>query len=151
MVSGTLPTPHTRLTTPHTPNMRVLGIDYGSKRVGLALGDTVSKLASPWGVLPNEGFDTLTDRIGEVADRDDVERVIVGIPKPLKDPQLQNAQVLEVQEFVEVLKGTGLNVEVMDESFSSKLASTLVAETGGKEKRDDVAAQVILQTWLDQQ
>ena len=131
--------------------MRILGIDYGSKRVGLALGDTDSKLASPWGVIPNEGFDRLTDRISEVIDRDEVEKLIVGIPRPLKDPTAKNQQVREVSEFVEVLKTLGVDVEVADETLTSKLAATLAKETGDKKKRDDLAAAAILQGWLDSQ
>jgi putative Holliday junction resolvase len=130
--------------------MRVLGIDYGSKRVGLALGDTESKLASPWGVIPNEGFDRLTDRISEIIDRDEAERIIVGIPRPLQDPTSTNQQVREVQEFVDVLKTAGVEVEVADEALTSKLSKTLAKEAGVKEKRDDLAAAVMLQGWLDQ-
>jgi putative Holliday junction resolvase len=131
--------------------MRVLGIDYGSKRVGLALGDTESRLASPWGVIPNEGFDRLTDRISEVIDRDEVEKLIVGIPRPLKDPTSKNAQVREVQEFVDVLKTIGVKIEMADEALTSKLAAVQAKEIGAKEKRDDLAAAAILQGWLDQQ
>ncbi len=129
--------------------MRVLGIDYGSKRVGLALGDTESKLASPWGVIPNEGFDRLTDRISEVIDRDEVERIIVGVPRPLNDPTSQNQQVREVNEFVEVLNTLGVEVQAADETLTSKLAAVQAREAGIKEKRDDLAAAAILQGWLD--
>lgn len=130
--------------------MRVLGIDYGSKRVGLALGDTESRIAGPWDVIPNEGFDELNDRIGTIVDRDDVERIVVGVPKPLRDRELENRQVEEILEFVEVLKAIGVPVETVDEALSSKVAAVQAAEAGMREKRDDLAAAAILQTWLDQ-
>jgi putative Holliday junction resolvase len=129
--------------------MRVLGIDYGSKRVGLALGDTESCLASPWGVIPNEGFDRLADRISEIADRDEAELIVVGIPRPLSDPEAKNQQVREVMEFVDVLRTAGISVQTADEALTSKLAATQAREAGIKEKRDDLAAAAILQGWLD--
>lgn len=129
--------------------MRVLGIDYGSKRVGLALGDTESRLASPWGVIPNEGFDRLTDRISEVVDRDEVEKFVVGVPRPLKNPLSENQQVREVAEFIDVLKILGVETEVADEALTSKLAAKQAKEAGDKDKRDDLAAAAILQSWLD--
>ena len=74
-----------------------------------ALGDTESRLASPWGVIPNEGFDRLTDRISEVTDRDEVEQIVVGLPRPLSDPASENEQVREVREFGRSSRARGWN------------------------------------------
>lgn len=130
--------------------MRVLGIDYGARRIGLALGDTESCLASPWGVIPNEGTDKVIDRLSEIVQRDDVEQIVIGIPKPLGDADAENQQVVEVRSFVDAVTDAGFLVETVSEALTSKLAETQVKEAGDKGKRDDLAAAAILQTYLDQ-
>lgn len=140
--------------------MRVLGIDYGSKRVGLALGDTESRIASPWGVITESDRLALLARIHDIIARDLVEAIVVGMPKPLKDSKHQNMQVKEVKAFIEDLKGMGLTVHDVNEAMSSKLAARQMEDAhpiergrqrgaGALEKRDDLAAVNILQTWLD--
>jgi len=51
--------------------MRVLGIDYGAARVGVALGDTDTQIATAWEVIPHEGIDTLVSRIADLAEKED--------------------------------------------------------------------------------
>lgn len=142
--------------------MRILGIDYGSKRVGLALGDTDSRVASPWGVITEPDHLALLARIHDVIVRDLVEEIVVGIPRPLKDSSFKNVQVQEIQKFIEDLKGQGLPIHEVSEAMSSKLAARQMEDAhpvergrkrgaGALEKRDDLAAANILQTWLDRQ
>ncbi|OGL73569.1 hypothetical protein A3D73_03155, partial [Candidatus Uhrbacteria bacterium RIFCSPHIGHO2_02_FULL_60_44] len=123
--------------------MRALGIDYGSKRVGVALGDTDSKVASPWGVVPNEGALALVARLKEIVDRDEVKTIIVGIPRPLRDTSAENEQVRAVRMFIESLKGLGVDVVEADETLTSRLAAKQAEEMGEREKRDDLAAAAI--------
>lgn len=129
--------------------MRILGIDYGSKRVGIAIGDTESRIATPWAVLPNEGALPLLAKIHDIVERDLVAEIVVGIPRPLKDSSLENDQVREVRKFLSGLQGLNLPVHEEDEVLSSKLAARQVSDAGEKGKRDDLAAAAILQTWLD--
>ena len=140
--------------------MRILGIDHGSKRVGLALGDTESRIASPWGVITWDDKLTLLARIHDVIRRDLVEAIVIGIPRPLKDASLKNEQVTEIRAFIEELKGLGIPVHEVSEAMSSKLAARQMEDAhpvergrqrgaGALEKRDDLAAANILQTWLD--
>jgi putative holliday junction resolvase len=129
--------------------MRILGIDYGEKRVGLAIGDTDSKIATPWGTLPNEGALALIAKIHEIVTRDLVKKIVVGIPRPLRDSSKENAQVKEVRKFIDGLNGLGVPVVEQDETLSSQLAAKQAQEMGEREKRDDLAAAAILQTWLD--
>jgi len=141
-------------------DMRILGIDYGSKRVGLALGDTDSRIASPWGVITWDDKLTLIARIHDVIRRDLVEAIVIGIPRPLKDASLKNEQVQEIKTFIEELNGLGVPIHEVSEAMSSKLAARQMEEShpvergrqrgaGALEKRDDLAAANILQTWLD--
>lgn len=129
--------------------MRVLGIDYGAKRVGLALGDTETKIASPWSVVPNEGALALLAKLHAVITEEQVKTVVIGIPRPLRAPDVENDQVREVRKFVEGLSGLGIEVHEENEAMSSGLAARQAQEMGEKGKRDDLAAAVILQTWLD--
>lgn len=129
--------------------MRILGIDYGSRRIGLALGDTESRIASPWGVLPNEGIEAVVDRLSEMVQRDDVEKLVVGVPKPLRKADAENIQVRETKEFIDAIRDAGFDVETENEALSSKLAERQAEESGDRQKRDDLAAAAILQTWLD--
>lgn len=129
--------------------MRLMGIDYGSKRVGIALGDTESRISSPWKVLQNEGALALLDSINEIAKRDMVEAFVVGVPEPLRDASLENRQVKEIKIFIEGLKRLGMPVHEVSEVLTSRLAAQQAAEAGEKNKRDDLAASAILQTWLD--
>lgn len=138
--------------------MRVLGVDYGGKRVGVALGDTETQIATAWEVVANDGVDSVVSRMMDIAEREEVERIVVGVPKPLQDASLENDQVQEVRGFIAALRDAGATVEEWDESFSSVVAArheqrgralTGAGRTKMKgEKRDDLAAAVLLEGWL---
>jgi putative Holliday junction resolvase len=127
--------------------MRVLGIDYGASRVGVALGDTESRVASPWKVLENT--ETLVSDISALAAAEGAEKIIVGMPRPLQDQRRETEQAREIQAFIARLHEVGLPVEEENETWSSVTAARMAHELGDKEKRDDLAAAVILQQYLD--
>jgi putative Holliday junction resolvase len=129
--------------------MRVLGIDYGSARVGLALGDTDARIASAWEVLVNRDEASLLADIKRVMEREGAEKVVVGIPRPLSDASVANDQVREILAFVERLRASGVSVETFDESLTSRIASQQAHESGRKGSQDDLAAAAMLQGWLD--
>lgn len=129
--------------------MRVLGLDYGSRRTGVALGDTETRLASPWAVIESSDHAEVTRKVQELVAREKIDRVIVGIPNPLAGGDEENAQVKACRAFIERLRSAGLVVEEMDEMMTSKLAAAQMHERGEKGKRDDLAAAAILQSWLD--
>ncbi|MFA5935500.1 MAG: Holliday junction resolvase RuvX [Patescibacteria group bacterium] len=129
--------------------MRMLGIDYGSVRVGVALGDTITNLASPWTVISGTDRLELLRKLHDLIANEHIEAVVVGIPKPLHDREHENDQVKEVKLFIEDMKAQGVVVHEEDEAMSSQLAARQVQAAGEKGKRDDLAATVILQSWLD--
>lgn len=129
--------------------MRILGIDYGSSRVGIALGDTDAPLASAWMVLQNKGEDALISEIQDVVKREMAEKVVVGIPRPFANQSAANDQVRDILAFVEKLRATGLDVDTFDESLTSRIASQQAHESGRKGSQDDLAAASMLQGWLD--
>lgn len=129
--------------------MRVLGIDYGAKRVGVALGDTESRIASPWAVISDVDRLELLRKIHEFATNEHAEAIVVGVPKPMRDREQENDQVKEIRGFIADLAAQGIPVHEEDETLSSGLAARQVQAAGEKGKRDDLAAANILQSWLD--
>lgn len=129
--------------------MRVLGLDYGSKRVGVALGDTETRLASPWRVLTVDDRLDLLRRIHELVEIEKIQKIIVGVPRSLRNRSETNQQAQDIHGFIDDLIAQGLDVEEEDETMTSGLAAAQMRERGEKGKRDDLAAANILQSWLD--
>jgi len=130
-------------------SMRVLGIDYGSRHVGVALGDTETRVASPWEVITTDSRLDLMRRIHEIVELEKIGTIVVGVPQPLRDRTRETDQAKEIRSFIEDLKAQGVPIVEADESLSSKLAASQMRERGESGKRDDLAAAAILQSWLD--
>lgn len=121
--------------------MRILGVDYGTKRIGLALGDDETNIASPLTIVPTFG-DVL-----RVIKEEDVEKIVLG--RPMSIVHHEHPVSAGYDAFFQRLKlETGLEVIEIDERHSSKAADAL---SGGRDKqsRDAVAAMIILQAYLD--
>lgn len=129
--------------------MRILGIDYGARHIGLALGDTETRLASPWAVLSYDSRADAMRRIKKLVETEKVEKIVVGMPYPFVGPSRETEQTKLVRGFMDDLRALGLAPEEADERLSSQLAIRYMHERGEKGKRDDLAATAILQTWLD--
>ncbi len=128
--------------------MRVLGIDYGAKRIGVALGDTDSKIATPWKVIEVEG---LADQVGEIRDcyqHEGASALVVGIPYTHLGQEGEQAEA--TRSFIKILRAEGFTVHEVDERLSTRLADTHARESGRKGATDDLAAAVLLETWLEQ-
>ena len=133
---------------------RILGIDYGSRRVGLALSDPMGIIAQPIDAVKQSS--ELVADLRTVVEREHVQTIIVGMPLNLKGQQAQTAQ--EVQKFVEQLR-TELSMEVAtwDERFTTTIAQQTMIAMGTKKKElqqkngriDSMAAAVMLQNYLD--
>lgn len=132
---------------------RILGLDIGERRIGVAVSDEMGTIASPVGMIRREGdvareLKALVERYGAV-------RLVAGLPVGLSGREGPQAAV--VREFAEALAGeVDVPLEYWDERLSTAVAErTLIA--GGtrrnkrKEKIDAVAAAVILQGYLDHQ
>ena len=133
--------------------MRILAIDPGSKRVGLALSDPTATIAQALATLPAEPVATLPSRIAEVARTNEAARIVVGLPRRLdgtRGPEARAAQVLADA----IRKESGLPVEMVDERLTTLAAERSLIEGGvRREKRrltvDRVAATLMLQAHLD--
>ena len=129
--------------------MNFLGIDYGEKRVGLAVSSDETKIALPLRILENKGRDFLFGEIRKICTEENIEQVVVGMPLTLAGERGEQAK--EVLQFVDFLRNNlSAPVETEDERFTSVMVDKLMAESGVKE-RDAVAAMVILQGYLDKQ
>jgi putative Holliday junction resolvase len=134
--------------------VRALGIDLGSRRIGVAVSDPAGTLASPYDTVERSG-DVVRDhrRLLELAAEAEVERIVVGLPLSLDGTPGPAAR--NVLDEVETLRAaTDLPVETYDERFSTVTADRLLREGGrkGKARRsvvDRTAAAVLLQAWLD--
>jgi putative Holliday junction resolvase len=140
--------------------MRALGVDYGRKRIGLALSDATGLLARPWKTIAVPGFDRqvteLSREIVSLLDESDgLAVVVVGLPRRLSGEA--NAQTATVQSLVERLGSlTSVPIAMQDERLSSHEAEQLLAqrEKDWRKRKpllDAAAAAVILQDYLDAQ
>ena len=135
--------------------MRILGLDIGEKRIGVALSDPLGIIASALVVIERTTDQTAVKQIVELARENAVERIIVGMPRSLDGSLGKQAQV--VQSFIDLLKGyTKLPVDTWDERLSTVAAERTMLEVGmkrdkRKKRRDSVAAAFILQGYLDRE
>lgn len=131
---------------------RVLGIDVGSVRVGLAISDETCTLASPVATIANAPR-TLWTRIEREMDDRSVDRVVIGLPRKLDGSEGEAAE--SARAFAaELARRTKITIELWDERFTTSIAERSLIESGVRRKRrreviDSVAAAVLLQSWLD--
>jgi len=140
--------------------MSILGIDYGGKKIGLAISGQDSRLALPLVILKNTGRTEILTELKSICLENQVELIVVGVPISLqaekretflRQKDLQNDQMREVLDFVSWLKNNiGVPVEIEDERLSTKLANSLGKDLVKKGPDDAVAAMLILQAYLDQ-
>ncbi len=134
---------------------RVLAIDWGGKNVGLAVSDELGVTAQPLPTLKRTNRRADMERLGELIEAMGITRILVGHPLHMKGHAGVRAQ--EAEQLAERLRReTKLPVELLDERLTSKEAERLMLDAGlsrtkRKEKSDQIAAQLILQTYLDRQ
>lgn len=123
-------------------NQQCLGIDWGTKRIGLALGNAETKLASPLGSV--ESLDALL----QIVKNEQIEHLVIGLP--LHSEGQDKALDSQFRAFLEALEvQSGLSITTIDERFSSQAADKLMGRTARDGKRDAVAAMIILQSYFD--
>lgn len=133
--------------------MRALGLDFGEKRIGVAISDSLGIMASALTVIESKTEDAAIKQIIVLAEEHEVECIVIGLPRSLDGSLGPQAQ--KVQAFVESLTGyTDLPLVTWDERFSTFDAERVLAEAGvkrdkRKKHRDSVAAAFILQGYLD--
>ncbi len=143
----------------YTDGVRVLGIDYGARRIGLALSDATATLASPWRLLqrPSSDAETLSLVIAEIsalaADDDGLEAVVIGWPRRLDGSPTDQTPLVETCARAIAAK-VAVPVVLQDERLSSREAESRLAarETDWRKRKaklDAAAAAIVLQDYLD--
>ncbi len=136
--------------------MRLMGLDYGAKTVGVALSDALLLTAAPYETIFRTEENKLRKtfrRIEEIAKENDVGRIVLGLPLNMDDTHSEQTEKTLI--FMEALKRrTGLPVELQDERLTSVAADEVLSESGVAEKDrkqyiDRIAAALILKEYMD--
>lgn len=131
---------------------RLLGIDHGDRRIGLALSDPIPMIASPLKTIIVSDQKEAVAQIINVISENDVSLAVIGLPIGMKGQS--TAQTEHVTKFAEALKKTGIEVAFQDERLSSQSAKKSyqkggVKLKGKKELIDETAAAILLQQYID--
>lgn len=133
--------------------MKVLGLDYGQKRIGYAIGDTNLKMAFGRDLIENRGFEYVFSEINKIIKNENISRIIVGLPKFL-DGQI-TSQTEMTQSFVQKMKEKiDLEIIYQDERLTTAEATKNLYLQNFKAKnqtgkKDVISAEIILQKYLD--
>jgi putative Holliday junction resolvase len=124
--------------------MKILGIDYGEKRIGLAISDETMTLARELDILSPKEF---WGQVNKLISDQQISKIVIGWPLNMSGEETQKTR--EVESFkLKVESETGLPVEIIDERLSSQMAEHI---SGSKKNLDSLAAQILLQNYLDKQ
>ena len=133
--------------------MKLLAIDHGDKRMGIAASDPLGMMAHPLEFIPSEPFDEFLIRLKEILAERETEQIIVGMPRNM-DGSI-GPQALKAEDFVAVLKkSVTVSVRTWDERLTTVMAEDKLREAGvsvrdAKKKVDASAAAVMLQDYMD--
>jgi putative Holliday junction resolvase len=131
--------------------MKILALDIGKKRIGLATCDRLEIAASPYSVIragKNAG-----DQVGEVLEKEEIESVVIGLPVSFDGVEREMCQIVRFFKN-ELGKRINLTIEFFDKRLTSKIAEASLIESGMRREQrreviDAVAASLILQGYLD--
>ena len=133
--------------------MRILAIDHGSKRIGIAVSDELKMIAQPLEYILAYPPDKFLARLNDLIRDKEVELILIGMPRNMDGTYGPAAQ--KVQDFVTVLKGAmTVPIKLWDERLTSSQANRVLIQGNvrrdkRKEKVDAMAAAILLQSYLD--
>lgn len=133
--------------------MRILALDHGTKRVGVAICDEMEMIAQPLEYIPAEPFDQFLARLKTLIKEKEVELIVVGMPRNMDGSY--GPAALKVKEFVAILKdAVAVPIQTWDERLTTTQAQRLLIQGGvrrqqRKETVDRMAAAILLQSFLD--
>lgn len=135
--------------------MRILALDHGTVRIGVAVSDPMKMIAQPLEVVPAEPFASFLARLKELIREQEVETILVGMPRNMDGSYGESAA--RVREFLSVLReAVTIPLVTWDERLTSTLAERFLREGNvrgpqRREKVDKTAAALLLQSYLDSQ
>jgi putative Holliday junction resolvase len=133
--------------------MRILALDHGTKRIGVAVSDELKMIAQPLEFVPAEPFADFLARLKEILREKEVELILIGMPRNMDGSY--GPAALKVQEFMAALRGAiTIPIKAWDERLTSVQANRLliqgnVRREDRKQKVDKMAAAILLQSYLD--
>ncbi|MCI9408574.1 MAG: Holliday junction resolvase RuvX [Oscillospiraceae bacterium] len=132
--------------------MRIMSVDFGDSRTGIAVCDKSEMLASPLTVITEYNFERCAEKVAELAKKEQAELIVVGYPKNMNNTIGERAE--KCQKFAELVsEQSGIPTELWDERSTTVTAHNYLNETNvrGKKRKavvDAVAATIILETYL---
>lgn len=137
--------------------MRYLGIDLGSKTIGLAISDTTLTIASTYKTIffKNEDYNSTIEEIMSIIKEYNITKIILGLPKNMNNTLGERAETtLKYKELLE--KNTDIPIIMFDERLTSVISNNILIEADmsrkkRKKKVDSIAAQIILQDYLNKE
>jgi putative Holliday junction resolvase len=133
--------------------MRILALDHGTKRIGVALSDPTRTIATPMEYIPAQPFAKFLERLKVILKEKEVEMILLGMPRNMDGSY--GPAALKVQEFAAVLKeAVPPPIKLWDERLTTTMANRFLIEGDvsrrkRKEKVDKMAAAILLQSYLD--
>jgi len=133
--------------------MRILALDHGTKRIGVAISDETKTIAQPLEYIPAEPFADFLARLKKLLVEKEIDLVLIGLPRNMDGSYGPASQ--KVEAFVAVLRGAiSVPVKTWDERLTSSQANQVliqgkVRRSQRKEKVDKMAAAILLQSYLD--
>src|ERR1044072_8303498 len=133
--------------------MRILAVDHGTKRIGIALSDELKMIAQPLEFVLAEPFLDFVTRLKEIIREKEVELILIGMPRNMDGSY--GPAALKVQEFIAVLKDlVAIPIKTWDERLTSAQANRMLIQADvrrnkRKERVDAAAAAILLQSFLD--
>jgi putative Holliday junction resolvase len=131
---------------------RVLGVDLGERRIGLALTDADRTFASPLDTIPFVSERRTAERLAGLCREHGADRVVVGLP--VRDDGTEGENCARTRRIVDRLRALGIAAEPWDESWSTRDAAAALQGAGGRRasirrRIDQVAAALVLRDWLE--
>ena len=133
--------------------MRILALDHGTKRIGVAVSDELKMIATPLEFISAEPFASVLDRLKQLIVEKEIDLILIGMPRNMDGSY--GPAALQVQEFIAVLKDAiTVPIRAWDERLTSAQANRFliaanVRRDKRKEKVDKTAAAILLQSYLD--
>ena len=135
--------------------MRILALDHGTKRIGVAVSDETKTIAQPLEFIPAEPFADFLERLKKLLIEKEIDLILVGLPRNMDGSY--GPAALKVQEFMAVLRtAVTVPIKTWDERLTSAQANKVLIQANvrrakRKEKVDKMAAAILLQSYLDGQ
>jgi len=124
--------------------VKVLALDFGAARTGVAISDATGTIARPLAVVERAASPDGLARIGELVRQEEVERVVVGLPLTLRGEH--GSQAKETDDFIRALRES---IEVPVETYDERFTTTLAARDDGAAPEDARAAAHLLESYLE--